>query len=301
MSENRNLPATQSQTFPIAEIHAMAEAVAKSKLFGMKTVDECMALMLIAHAEGLHPAIAARDYHIIQGRPTLKADAMLARFQTAGGTVKWGEYTDKKVVGTFSHPQGGSVTVEWTMEMAVNAGLTKNPTWKQYPRQMLRARTVSEGIRTVFPGVVVGCYTPEEIEDTMPPTKPEKVEKVEHIEAELVKPEKKKPTAQYSEMQKKYFPRCKDALQELFGDDAEAKQRETLALSEFLGEDQIMVPGVDKYWDMDGKRLQVFCHKLEATVKAARKNAEKLPELCSECMQPVNAHSDSCPNATPPE
>jgi hypothetical protein len=268
MSETKNLPATQ--TFPIKEIHAMAEAVAKSKLFGMKTVDECMALMLIAHAEGLHPAIAARDYHIIQGRPTLKADAMLARFQTAGGTVKWGEYTDKKVVGTFSHPQGGSVTVEWTMAMAVNAGLTKNPTWKQYPRQMLRARTVSEGIRTVFPGVVVGCYTPEEIEDTV--ARPETVVENIHVEAEVVV---KTEPKQYSDMQKKYFPRCKEALQELFGNDAEAKQRETLALSEFQGEDQIMVAGVDKYWDLDGKRLQVFCHKLESAVKAARKNAEK--------------------------
>jgi hypothetical protein len=31
---------------------------------------------------------------------------------------------------------------------------------------MLRARCVSEGIRSVFPGVVVGAYTPEEIADS---------------------------------------------------------------------------------------------------------------------------------------
>jgi hypothetical protein len=30
---------------------------------------------------------------------------------------------------------------------------------------MLRARVVSEGIRTVFPGVVLGVYTPEEMQD----------------------------------------------------------------------------------------------------------------------------------------
>jgi hypothetical protein len=143
----------------------MALAVAKSGLFGVKTPDQAMALMLIAQAEGLHPAIAARDYHVINGRPTLKADAMLARFHSAGGSVRWGEYTDRRVVGTFSHPQGGSVEVEWTLDMATSAGLTKNPTWKSYPRQMLRARCVSEGIRTVFPGVVVDTYTPEEAED----------------------------------------------------------------------------------------------------------------------------------------
>jgi hypothetical protein len=143
----------------------MALAVAKSGLFGVKTADQAMALMLIAQAEGLHPAIAARDYHVINGRPTLKADAMLARFQTAGGSVRWGEYTERRVSGTFTHPQGGSVEVAWTVEMATSAGLTKNPTWKSYPRQMLRARCISEGIRTVFPGVVVGTYTPEEAED----------------------------------------------------------------------------------------------------------------------------------------
>ena len=150
---------------PVDQVERMAIAVAKSGLFGVKTPDQAMALMLIAQAEGLHPAIAARDYHVINGRPTLKADAMLARFQTAGGSVRWGEYTDRRVVGTFSHPQGGSVEVAWTVDMANTAGLTKNPTWKSYPRQMLRARCISEGIRTVFPGVVVGTYTPEEAED----------------------------------------------------------------------------------------------------------------------------------------
>jgi len=160
----------------------MAVSVARSGLFGVKTPDQAMALMLIAQAEGLHPAIAARDYHVINGRPALRADAMLARFQAAGGKVEWGEYTDTKVVGKFSHPSGGSVEIAWTTKMAQDAGLTRNPTWKSYPRQMLRSRCISEGIRTVFPGVVVGTYTPEEVEDMAPaprqapPPAPEPVE-----------------------------------------------------------------------------------------------------------------------------
>ena len=153
---------------PVDQIERMALAVAKSGLFGVKTPDQAMALMLVAQAEGMHPAIAARDYHVINGRPTLRADAMLARFQQAGGKVEWGEYTDRKVVGTFTHPQGGSVRIEWTTQMAQDAGLTRNPTWKSYPRQMLRARCISEGIRTIYPGVAIGTYTPEEAEDMAP-------------------------------------------------------------------------------------------------------------------------------------
>lgn len=149
----------------VADIEKMATAIAASKFFGMKTKEEAMALMFIAQAEGRHPATAAMEYHVIQGKPALKADAMLARFQAAGGKVEWSTYTDKEVTGKFSHPQGGSVEISWTIEMANAAKLTGKDTWKQYPRQMLRARVISEGIRTVYPGVAVGVYTPEEVGD----------------------------------------------------------------------------------------------------------------------------------------
>lgn len=150
---------------PVADIEKMAVAIAKSKMFGMKTADEAFALMLIAQAEGMHPAIAARDYHVIQGRPTLKADAMLARFQNAGGKVQWDVYTDAEVTGTFSHPSGGSLKLTWTFAQAKSIGLTGKDNWKYYPRAMLRARCISEGIRTVYPGCVVGTYTAEELEE----------------------------------------------------------------------------------------------------------------------------------------
>jgi len=149
-------------TISYSDIERMADAVTKSGLFGIRTKEQAIALMLIAQAEGLHPAIAARDYHIIQNRPTLKADAMLARFQTAGGSVSWETINDNEVTAVFSHPKGGSARISWTMDMAKNASLTGKDVWRQYPRQMLRARVVSEGIRTVFPGVAVGTYTPEE-------------------------------------------------------------------------------------------------------------------------------------------
>lgn len=154
-----------SNIVAVSDIERMASAIAKSGLFGMKNQDQAMALMLVAQAEGMHPAIAARDFHVIQGRPALKADAMLARFQAAGGKVQWTAYTNDRVAGIFSHAAGGSVEVEWTVAQAKTAGLTGKDVWKQYPRAMLRARVVSEGIRTVFPGVAVGVYTPEEIQD----------------------------------------------------------------------------------------------------------------------------------------
>ena len=165
---------------PVNDIQTMAVAIAKSGLFGMKSPEQAMALMLIAQAEGMHPAIAARDYHVIQGRPALKADAMLARFQAAGGRVEWLRYDDKEVTGKFSHPQGGTATITWTIDQARAAGLASKDVWRQYPRQMLRSRVVSEGVKTIYPGVAVGVYTPEEIQDfdVKPPTVEAKVEAV---------------------------------------------------------------------------------------------------------------------------
>lgn len=148
-------------------MQTMAKSVAESNLFGIKTPQQAMALMLIAQAEGTHPALAARDFHIIQGRPALKADAMLARFQNAGGVVEWQDYTDAKVSGRFSHPSASPkpVLIEWTLEQAKRIGLAGKDNWKNYPRAMLRARVISEGVRTVYPGIAVGLYTVEEVQD----------------------------------------------------------------------------------------------------------------------------------------
>lgn len=160
-----------SNIVPYSDIEKMATAVAASKLFGVKNPQEAIALMLVAQAEGMHPATAARDYHVIQGRPALKADAMLARFQQAGGSVQWKTYTDEQVTGVFSHPQGGSLELTWTIQQARSIGIAGKDNWKNYPRAMLRARCISEGIRSVYPGCVVGVYTPEEVEDFKPVVK----------------------------------------------------------------------------------------------------------------------------------
>ena len=156
------------QLIPIDQISLMAKAIADSKLFGIQTPAQALALGLLCQAEGRHPAEAARDYHIINGKPSLKSDAMLARFQQAGGRVEWHEYAHDVVSGTFTHPQGASLKVTWTTKDAERAGLTGNPTWKKFPRQMLRARCISEAVRSIFPAVLSGCYAPEEVTEFAP-------------------------------------------------------------------------------------------------------------------------------------
>ena len=174
----------QIASIPFTDLERMAGAIAKSGLFGVKDQAQALALMLLSQAEGRHPVLAARDYHIISGSPALKSDTMLARFQQAGGVVNWTTFTDTEVIGVFSHPSSPTpVEIKWTIEMATKASLTNNPSWKKYPRAMLRARAVSEGVRTVHPGCLSGMYTEEETESfTSPPDK----ESAQKVVAEVI-------------------------------------------------------------------------------------------------------------------
>lgn len=153
---------------PFDHLQQMGIALAKSGLFGMKSPEQAIALMLVAQAEGLHPATIAQDYDIIQGRATRKTHSVLARFQASGGYVEWHALTPEIADATFKHPQGGSLRMTWTIAQARHAGLTGKDNWKNYPRAMLRARCIAEGVRAVYPGAIGGMLVAEEAQDLPP-------------------------------------------------------------------------------------------------------------------------------------
>lgn len=149
--------------FSMGDIERVANAIAKGGLFGSKDPYAVLTLCLLAQAEGQHPAVVFRDYHIISGKPAKKADAMLRDFITGGGKVEWHTLTNECADATFSHPAGGSARIDWTMARAKAAGLA-TAMWAKYPRQMLRSRVISEGVRTIYPGATSGLYVPEEVQ-----------------------------------------------------------------------------------------------------------------------------------------
>jgi hypothetical protein len=166
--DNATTDAPPMQYHSVSDIKEMARAVAQSRLFGLDE-SQAITLMLLAQAKGIHPIQAVERYHVIQGRPAMKADAMLADFFASGGTVDWGQHDHQKCEGTFTAPGVKSpVPIAWTIEDAKKADLLKNPMWAKYTRQMLRARVISEGIRMTMPGIIAGIYTPEEVADFEP-------------------------------------------------------------------------------------------------------------------------------------
>jgi hypothetical protein len=172
------------QIFKNEDVKEMAKSL--GPLFGKEPRD-MFALMLIAQAEGKHPATAAQEYDVIQGKPAINSKAALARFQSSGGSINWITRTDAEASAKFSHPQGGELVITWTMERAKKAQLTGKQNWQKYPAQMLSARVIAEGVRAVFPACLSGLYTVDEVRDfdtrnvTPEASKPDPVEMVEKI------------------------------------------------------------------------------------------------------------------------
>jgi hypothetical protein len=164
MSDSREI-AIAPVTF--GELREMAETMAASGMFG-KNPAQMMSLMLIAQAENLHPALAAMEYDVIQGRPALKGQAALARFQQSGGSVEWKVKSDAEARAVFSHPRGGSLEVSWTMERAKKMGLDQKDNWRKQPGVMLSWRCVAEGVRAVYPACLNRMYLSEEAQDFEP-------------------------------------------------------------------------------------------------------------------------------------
>jgi hypothetical protein len=159
----------------MTDMQSMALAIAKSGLFGMKSPEQALALGLLAVSENKPFASICAEYDVIQGRPALKSQACLARFQQAGGTIQWIKRTDKECVLEGKHPAGGTLQVTWTMERANAAGLTGKQNWKTYPCAMLSARCVAELVRALYPACLNGVYLAEEVQDF--DTKPLRIEK----------------------------------------------------------------------------------------------------------------------------
>ena len=152
------------------EVQSMATVLAQSDLLPLalrkKPADVAMTIMT-GHELGLSPMASIRMIHIIEGKPSLSADAMVAIVLSSG----LAEYfrpvhsDDKKC--TYETVRRGDGTVQqvtWTIEMAKAAGLypTKD-NWRLHTRQMLAARAKSELARAVYPDVMAGCFDPDEI------------------------------------------------------------------------------------------------------------------------------------------
>jgi hypothetical protein len=126
-----------------------------------------VAVVLAGHELGLGPMQSLAQVNLIQGRPSLAAEAMRALVMAAGHTLVVEAGDDAATVRAHRRdwPAEQWATFRFTLADAERAGLLGKDTWKQYPRAMLSARATSEACRATFPDVLAGIsYTPDELD-----------------------------------------------------------------------------------------------------------------------------------------
>jgi hypothetical protein len=128
----------------------------------------CLIAMQWGAELGLKPLQALQNLAIINGRPSLWGDAVIALVR-GSPLCEWIIESDDGNTATCKVKRRGEPEQSRTfsMEDALAAGLkNKTGTWTQYPKRMRQMRARAFALRDVFPDVLRGLPVAEELMDT---------------------------------------------------------------------------------------------------------------------------------------
>lgn len=163
-----------------ATLMADSKATVPAHLAGKPA--DCLAVTMQAAQWGMNPFAVAQKTHVVNG--TLGYEAQLVNAVVSSSNLlatrlnyKWdGDWS--KVIGKTDKSPSLTVTV-WatlkgeseprtlTISMA-QAGVRNSPLWDQDPRQQLAYLCVKRWARLHAPDVLLGVYTPDELQEAAP-------------------------------------------------------------------------------------------------------------------------------------
>ena len=153
------------------EAMQMATMIAGSQLapkdFKGKPEDTLVAMMM-GNELGLNPMQAIQNIAVINGRPSVWGDALLALVQNHpkfGSIEETFDKTSMTATCIVSRKGGKAHTETFSKEDAEIAGLWGRNTWKQYPKRMLQMRARGFALRNQFADALLGLITAEEAQD----------------------------------------------------------------------------------------------------------------------------------------
>lgn len=157
------VPRDTNEAFQLA-----TRAIASGLFAQLRKPEEALVILMMGAELGLGPMQALRSIYVVNGKPVLSADLLVALVRRSGECASWRvvESTDQRCeIRTTRKGETQEEVCVWTMERAIKAGVTNKPTWKNFPAQMLKARAAAELARQVYPDVgIAGLYTPDEME-----------------------------------------------------------------------------------------------------------------------------------------
>ena len=173
----------------VADMQAVGTAIAQSGMFGINNAGAGLVVALTCHSQGISLMEFARTYHVIDNKPSMRADAMLAEFRKRGGKYVIVENSVTRAAADFEF-EGNKLSGAFTMDDAARTGdcfkadgKTLKHNWQHRAENMLWARMVSRTVRLLCPEIVAGLYTPEEVEDFRGPDNARAVTTISGAEA----------------------------------------------------------------------------------------------------------------------
>lgn len=146
--------------------------LAKSKMVPLifqGKVEDTFVTVLMGRELGISPIMALTAIVVIQGTVTLKVQTMGAviRSKCPEAIIEIKTDHEKRTVRVLAKRHKDDIGYEsyWDMEMAKQMGLAGKDNWIKQPMNMLKARALSDAYRTVFPDILLGLYSFEEITD----------------------------------------------------------------------------------------------------------------------------------------
>lgn len=182
-----------------SEIEQIGRAFVASGMFGrdVNKISKAITKIMAGQELGLAPFASMRAVHVIEGNATLSANTMAGMIKSSGrydySVVK--KEATSCVIDFYETIKGKRTkigTESFDEDEAKSAGLLNKQNWQKYPKAMMFARCISNGVRTYCPDVFSGMlvYTPDELnarvsvegevidvsttEDKLPPKQAEK-------------------------------------------------------------------------------------------------------------------------------
>lgn len=155
------------QALPTNEVMNMAKLFAESGMFtDAKQASQAFVKIMAGQEIGIPPFAAMSGVHIIQGKPTIGA-GLIASTIKGSGKYDYRVITQTDKACSIDFYQGKDIigNSTFTIDDAKKAG-TKNI--DKFPKNMLFARAISNGVKWYCPDVFSGpVYTPEELSMTI--------------------------------------------------------------------------------------------------------------------------------------
>lgn len=154
------------QIMPVNDIMIMAKTFAESGMFAdAKAMGQAFVKIQAGQEIGIPPFAAMSGIHIIQGKPTIGAGLIASTVKGSGKyDYKVVEMSDKNCSIDFYQGKEKIGNSVFSIEEAKKAG-TKNI--DKFPKNMLFARAISNGVKWYCPDVFSGpIYVPEEMQET---------------------------------------------------------------------------------------------------------------------------------------